>query len=448
MAINLNTINQGAKTLAKALYPPYGIASALSGLKSNTAQPVSQPVPQQPNSQSTSTALSAGQFGTSGATGTTPTTTSPAKQSYINNLASSNTTAPFSYNPNAQFFSNPTAPTPSTYNTEATNTTTQPIPKARTGYDDAMQAYIDSLRVSPEEKQAREYLNTLVSQSKQDYEKALGTGETLGFAAGEAARVNKQNQFGIDAASGALGALTDYRKGDTEAIKARLDYEKGLMDSDFDKEKFAEDTRRYGQDYALKERQMAQDAKQSESATKLAQDKFAEDKRQFGLEYAIKQSQLAIDKQKAGGAQVPGQIDATTGSALQLVNSILPKAGTISGKFQSGVIPFTAGSQTKRDYDQLKNVLALGARQLIKGSGAISDYEARMLQDSTNALSRLTSEKDFSQALKNVSGVLRSNAGLPTTVRILQNGKEVDSGPLTREDIYDAAAQGYQIVYE
>ena len=97
-------------------------------------------------------------------------------------------------------------------------------------YKAAYDKYISTLTVSPEERQAKEYLNKLITQSASDNEKALNSGETLGFATGEAARVNRSNQLGIDAASRALDTFTGYRTADSAAAKARLDFEKGLRD--------------------------------------------------------------------------------------------------------------------------------------------------------------------------------------------------------------------------
>lgn len=123
------------------------------------------------------------------------------------------------------------APGTGSTGTSTGNPGTPPAPAAPADpYADAFSKYIDSLQVSPEERQARDYLNSLVTQGKLDNEKALQSGETLGFATGEAARVNRNNAIMTDAASNSLNALTANREGDSAIAKAKADYLKGLSD--------------------------------------------------------------------------------------------------------------------------------------------------------------------------------------------------------------------------
>ncbi len=97
-------------------------------------------------------------------------------------------------------------------------------------YKAALDAYMAILMPSSAENDATSYLNNLILQSKRDQETALNRGETLGFATGEAARVNRENQFGIEAASNAVNALTAKRTGLVDANKARLDFVKSILD--------------------------------------------------------------------------------------------------------------------------------------------------------------------------------------------------------------------------
>ena len=132
--------------------------------------------------------------------------------------------------------------------------------------------------------------------------------------------------------------------------------------------------------------------------------------------------------------------------SISLINELIPKTREISGVFRTGRV---TGSYDK--LKQLTSKLALGARKLIKGSGTVSDYEAKVLSDSTNSLggARL-SEKFIEQELKKIRGVLRSNAGENVDIKIIdpQTGQLIDEGPLNREDIADASIQGYIIEYK
>lgn len=97
-------------------------------------------------------------------------------------------------------------------------------------YGDAFDTYIRSLQPSEAETTAERYLANLMLQSKRDQEEALSRGETLGFASGEAARVNRNNQFGIDAAANALNAFQSKRTATSDIAKAKADYLKSIRE--------------------------------------------------------------------------------------------------------------------------------------------------------------------------------------------------------------------------
>lgn len=102
----------------------------------------------------------------------------------------------------------------------------QPAPATpQDPYRAAFNEYLQSLKTTPEERSAKEYLNTLTSNARMASEKALQSGETMGFAGGEQARVNRNNQLAIDAAARNLEAITGYRAGEREASKARAEFE-------------------------------------------------------------------------------------------------------------------------------------------------------------------------------------------------------------------------------
>lgn len=155
----------------------------------------------------------------------TPTTTaapavqSPAKTQYVSNLAQQTaTTTPTPL----QTPSN--TPTP----TQTPTTPTTPTVDPNASYRAAFDQYLSSLKPSDAETSASKNLADLQLQAQKDNEDALNKGESLGFASGEAARVAKNNSFGIDAASNTLNALTAARGASTDATKARLDFEQGI----------------------------------------------------------------------------------------------------------------------------------------------------------------------------------------------------------------------------
>lgn len=96
-------------------------------------------------------------------------------------------------------------------------------------YTGAFDQYLKSLQPSSTQTAASKYLSDLQLQAQKDQEDALNSGETQGFATGEAARVNRNNSFAIDAASNTVNALNGQETANTNAAKAGLDFQKSLL---------------------------------------------------------------------------------------------------------------------------------------------------------------------------------------------------------------------------
>jgi hypothetical protein len=60
----------------------------------------------------------------------------------------------------------------------------------------------------------------------------------------------------------------------------------------------------------------------------------------------------------------------------------------------------------KNLYDQLTGILALEGRNKLKGSGAISDFEFKILKEAQSALGRNLNEEEFKKQLAKVRDVL------------------------------------------
>ena len=107
--------------------------------------------------------------------------------------------------------------------TTTTNTQTTGTTKAQ-AFDPEFQAYLDSLTETDEEKGAREYVSKLLNDSKAAHEKALQSGETMGYAQGEAARVKRNNDLTIESASDAYDVLKTGAEKKRGVAKLRYDY--------------------------------------------------------------------------------------------------------------------------------------------------------------------------------------------------------------------------------
>ncbi len=111
----------------------------------------------------------------------------------------------------------------------------------------------------------------------------------------------------------------------------------------------------------------------------------------------------AIDKQLGTmGVAKSGGKSKTTESILSLSDQILKrKTGPITGLLQvEAMIPGTQAQRTKNLYDQMKGILSLENRTLLKGSGAISDYEAKVLEKAASAIDRNLSDTDFREEIQ------------------------------------------------
>lgn len=73
------------------------------------------------------------------------------------------------------------------------------------------------------------------------------------------------------------------------------------------------------------------------------------------------------------------------------------------------VVPALGGNAAtfRNQYKQLKGILSLEGRQKLKGSGAISDFEFRVLENAASALGRNLTVSDFQKELKKVSDILK-----------------------------------------
>jgi hypothetical protein len=355
----------------------------------------------------------------------------PSGQQFVNNLVSQNTTQPQVQN-------------------QQTPTQT-PVEKPKTAYD----KYIESLS-SPEntkllskKTEAEQRLADIQSRNEKQYvdtvsgrEKILDTSGGLKRGAEESAalfgrRATAESAYGAveegSAARSALVAQNAYN----DAIGAG----KSAFEAQRDADKAVQDQTNY------------------EREQKLAEDKFEEDKRQFGEQMALERYKATAPKPLTAAQEAKQIADqekevAAQQSASQsigLVNNLLSgeRFKSISGGIQTGSIPFLGDRTAVNEYDQLQGLMKLGIRGLLKGQGAVSDYEGKVLGQAASALSRLTDEKSFEQGLKTVRGVLKTNNGQVTPVLVTnpQTGEQVEA-ELSGSEIYQLTSEGNTITYK
>lgn len=178
------------------------------------------------------------------------------------------------------------------------------------------------------------------------------------------------------------------------------------------------------------------------------------DAKALGVPYGTTRAQ-AIAMNRIPGAVPPGGSD-TSKTIIGLVNELLdtkgadgrPIASNLAGAFDRIVGGSVGkGRLAKNKYEQLKGLLSLENRTMLKGSGAISDFEAKTLQQAASAIGRNLSDKDFINELDKLRVALSSEGktgGAPAdTSSALKPEMGPGSVPDEQAQIDELKAQGY-----
>ncbi len=137
----------------------------------------------------------------------------------------------------------------------------------------------------------------------------------------------------------------------------------------------------------------------------------------------------------------------------QVVNELLEnpaRTGITGVPSPKAFFPGTQAQEAINKYNQIKSILSLENRQKLKGSGAISDFEAITLEKASSSLGRNLSNEAFDRELKKIRGVFATAAGLSTPVKIIdpKTKKTIDEGSLKRDEINSAISQGFTVEYQ
>lgn len=297
-------------------------------------------------------------------------------------------------------------------------------------YQKAFDTYLASLQPSDAETQAAKDLGNLQIQSQKDQDYALEKpGQTLGFASGEAARVNRNNAYGIDALTNKVNALTGARTASTNATKAQLDFEKGLYDDSTAAAK--PDYTSVSPGSTVFDNKTGKSVYTAPTAASLNGDGSAGSTYVAGTDPIADGWITAINNKQATIAQVPAAyknivaqgLGATTQddplktnaltSAQQLLTAFdnssgflgTPIGGARSAVGTSSALPVIPGTQAAdfvANLDNLKSLLSLDNVKYLKGQGAVSDAERKLLADSATQLSRSQSEEQFKKTLQGI----------------------------------------------
>lgn len=162
---------------------------------------------------------------------------------------------------------------------------------------------------------------------------------------------------------------------------------------------------------------------------------------------------------KAGAATtiLPSTQDLTskaTSEALQTVNDIntiltnssFDKAFGALGLART-LIPGTSEYTLDAQVTQVKNKLALAARGALKGQGAVSNFEAKMLTDAQTNLRTGMAPADARQELTNIQGALTTSTGGQAKVRLTEKDGTSYTVMADSRGITRAIADGLSVKY-
>lgn len=318
---------------------------------------------------------------------------------------------------------------------------------AKPELSDTEKTVMSLMNPSSDELTTQADLDKITDSFKQGYQGIEDKAIPMQFITGEQASLEKRATNMAEPLEKKLARLQAQRTAALEASKFSLGRADKKVEAETDAKKTA-----FDQNY--KTSTLEESKRKTDLDYKLSEEKFAEDKRQFGMEYALKARETAIKEKEAAtkAGETTNAAAATQNgiaSNLQLINDILKNPGAISGPFQSGSIPFTGGATTKNQYEQLKGALSLENRSKLKGSGAISDFEARTLEKAASDLGRNQSENDFTNSLKKLRGVFQTANGGEATVKITDpKSGTAQTVAATRAGINQAILDGLDVEYQ
>jgi len=320
----------------------------------------------------------------------------------------------------------------------------------------AEKAVQQSSQISPEELSTQADLDKLIESTKKAFVGTEDKAIPLEFITGQLSSIERRANVLAEPLEKKLSRMQAQRTSSLEASKFALDRADKAVTRETDAAKFTIERgdKQFEQDFDLKKSELAQQNADREFA--LSEEKFDEDRRQFGLEHALKSRETALKESEKTGTTVEAQ--SAILDNLSLVSTLLSSGalGAISGiKAPTAFFSGTNAALAKNQALQLKSILSLESRQKLKGSGAISDFEAKTLADASSALginnkgrSNLK-DVDFENQLKKVKGAFATAAGLEAVVKLTDpaSGKsEVISAG--RAGIDQAIRDGLRVEYQ
>lgn len=337
--------------------------------------------------------------------------------------------------------------------TPATPATPAAPTLAETADANAEKAYQESLKISPEELSTQADIDSLIESTKKAYLNTEGKPIPMEFITGQLKAIENRATSLAEPLDAKLARLQSARTASLEASKFALDRADSKLTSERTAATKAKDDAESARRFGITEddKKAERDQSASQFNAKMAQDEshFKITKAQEDRKIAIEEAKSAVDNSTKTDAQKAAASDALNGYSL--ASDILDsgKINAITGwKSPLTVLGVTNQLQVNQ-VKQLKGLLSLENRQKMKGQGAVSDFEGKMLSSAASSLDTNLSNEDFTRELKKVRGVFATAGGMSTPVKVIDpKTRQAKTGDLDRAGIESAVSQGYLIEYQ
>lgn len=290
--------------------------------------------------------------------------------------------------------------------------------QAKTDYSKAYQSYIDTLNPSAEVTNAQGTYNKFMSDENTALQNISDQSIPMRFITGQQKSLESRAQNQATLLQGNIDIANKNQESRQNAGLANVSLKEkllGMQQSPQDIAKAQQESESNKADISYKQAQTDNIAK-----------KFDEDKREFGLQYALDQQKVAIEQQKADAVTAKN----SPADAHALKDNALTSAQTLLQKFQSGSGKSAVGGNIqnrlggfgdwlgqgtgRQDFivqlNNLKSLLSLDNVKYLKGQGAVSDAERRLLEQASAKLDRSQSEEEFQSALQDIVKSLSGSA--------------------------------------
>jgi len=284
--------------------------------------------------------------------------------------------------------------TPTATPTPAANPYTSPE------YEAAMKAYLAATTVTPEEEQNAKDLANIESSLRSAYTNTEGQAIPLEFITGQKRRLQESAVDLAQPLQAKQTLLQNKKTAALDASKFALEQAGKMLDRKKPVELSAG-----GQLINPITGEVVASAPKAATTANANNDPARvlsiDEAKTLGVPYGT----TVGDAVKSG--KTPGKEDAgkdSTGTIMTALDQLIASdTNAISGvPSLSAFIPGTDAQKTKNLYDQVKGMLSLENRNLLKGSGAISDFESKTLEKAASSLGRNLSDKDFKATLQDL----------------------------------------------